>query len=435
MKINFFKWKETPEEVKKKILKRSESDISKDLENVRQIIDKVKRDGDTALREFSLKFDRCDLSKIPIKVTEEEFTKAAQTLSQELKKAIKRAIKNVRKFHTTQKPESIREIEIEPGIFAGERYMPIPSVGLYVPRGRGSFPSMLIMEAIPATIAGVETIAVVTPPDSNGEIDSATLYAARECGVTDIFRVGGAQAIAALAYGTQTIPRVVKILGPGSKYVAAAKRLLYGVVDTGLPAGPSESIVLADSSADPYRVALDLIIEAEHGADSSAILVTPEVFLAEKVEEIISNLVEELNEPRKQYVESVLSNYGGIIVTQNIDEAVKFVNDFAPEHLQIASKEPHALLHKIRNAGEILLGQNTPFSLANYAIGPNAILPTGGHAKSFSPLSVYDFMKFSSVIYTTKEASKSLSEDVVKLAEYEGFQAHAMALRKRYKLS
>ncbi len=434
MKINFYKWNETSTEVREKIFKRSESDITKDLETVKKILEEVRTRGDKALREFTLKFDKCNLDKLSIKVKEEEFRNADNTLSPQLKTAIKRAIANVRKFHSSQKPTTIKEMEIEPGIFAGEKYTPIASVGLYVPRGRGSFPSMLIMEAIPAVIAGVPTIAVVTPPERDGTVDAATLYAAKECGVTNIYRIGGAQAIAALAYGTETIPKVVKILGPGSKYVAAAKRLLYGVVDTGVPAGPSESIILADKTADPYRLALDLIIEAEHGADSSAILVTPEIFLAEKVMETLPNLIEELKEPRKSFVESVLSNYGGIILTESLQSAVDFVNEFAPEHLQIASSEPHALLHMVKNAGEILLGQNTPFTLANYAAGPNAILPTGGHAKTFSPLSLYDFMKFSSVVYITKEASHNLAQDVVKLADYEGFQAHAMALKKRYKL-
>ncbi len=434
MKVNFYKWNETSIEIKEKIFKRSETDITKDLETVRTILEEVKRRGDNALKELTLKLDKCDLSNLPIKITEDEFKTAEKTLSTELKKAIKRAIDNVRKFHLSQKPIVTPQVEVEPGIFAGERYTPIPSVGLYVPRGRGSFPSMLIMEAIPAVIAGVKIIAVVTPPDTDGKVDAATLYAAKECGITNIYRVGGAQAIAALAYGTETIPKVVKILGPGSKYVAAAKRLVYGIVDTGLPAGPSESVILADKTADPYRVALDLIIEAEHGADSSAILVTPEIPLAEKVREILPNLIEELREPRKSFVESVLSNYGGIIITENIKSATRFVNDFAPEHLQIASSEPHALLNMIENAGEILLGQNTPFTLANYATGPNAILPTGGHAKTYSPLSVYDFIKFSSVVYITREASVNLAREVVKLADYEGFQAHAMALKKRYKL-
>ena len=442
--VNLFVWKDLDEEVRRRILSRSESDIESILPAVREILEDVRNRGDKALREFSRKFDRVSLEGIPLKVQEKEFEVAEESIDGKLKEALERAIANVKKFHSMQVPEktgydsksfkeSLEESlkEIEPGVYATERYTPIPSAGLYVPHGRGSFPSMMIMLGIPASLAGVKDIAAVTPPGPGGRIDAATLVAARMCGINSIFRIGGAQAVAALAYGTESVPRVRKIFGPGSRYVAAAKRLLYGTVDIGLPAGPSESAIIADGSADCRLLALDLMIEAEHGSDSSALLVTDSSEVAERVKGHLEELVTRLSEPRKTFVTDVLSNYGGIIITQSIEEAVEIVNDFAPEHLQLATKDPFETLRGIENAGEVLLGQETPFSLANYAIGPNAILPTGGNAKTFSPLSVYDFVKFSSIIYLTGEGRRNLSPFVIRLADYEGFQAHAMALRER----
>ncbi len=300
-----------------------------------------------------------------------------------------------------------------------------------MPRGRGSFPSMLYMLAVPAVIAGVKRICVVTPPNKDGSVDPACLYAAKLCGINEIYRVGGAQAIAALTYGTESIKPVVKITGPGSMYVTAAKRLLYGTVDVGLPAGPSESVILADKSADPYKTALDLMIEAEHGSDSSAILVTDSKELGEKTAANIEKLLEDITEPRKTFLKDVFSGYGGVIIADNMKEGAEIVNSYAPEHLQIATENPEITADMIINAGEILLGQNTPFSIANYSTGANAVLPTGGMAKTFSPVSVRDFMKFSSIIKVDKDGLAELTPHVTELADYEGFVTHANALKLR----
>ena len=287
MGINYWIWDKLQESDRKRILSRSEIDISEVKESVGVIIDKVRKEKDNALYNFTKEFDRVDLKNMPLRVTEEEFEKAESLVSDDVKKAIEYSIDNIRKYHELQLPEKENPVKLCPGITAGERATPIESAGLYIPRGRGSFPSMLYMLAVPAVIAGVKRICVVTPPNEDGSVDPACLYAAKKCGISEIYRVGGAQAIAALTYGTESIAPVVKITGPGSMYVTAAKRILYGTVDVGLPAGPSESVILADKSADPYRVALDLMIEAEHGSDSSAILVTDSKELGDRTAEYI----------------------------------------------------------------------------------------------------------------------------------------------------
>jgi histidinol dehydrogenase len=348
-----------------------------------------------------------------------------------MKRAIRFAVKNVRRVHEEQHSGSLELREVSPGVFAGERSRAIPSVGLYVPHGRGSFPSVMYMQAVPAVIAGVRRIAAISPPDREGAVDPACLYAAGICGIEEFYRVGGIQGIAALALGTQSIPRVDKILGPGSLYVSAAKRALAHRVDVGLPAGPSEAIVLADGSADPQRAALDLITEAEHGSDSSAFLVTHDRALVRAVEQALPGLLAELDPRRAAFVRDVLSGYGGMVITETLDQSIDFVNRYAPEHLQIACREPFALLGRIENAGEILLGQHSAFSMANYAAGCNNVIPTGGWTRTRSPLSVRDFLKSSSVLYVASRGVSTLSDAVASLAEYEGFSAHALAVRRR----
>jgi histidinol dehydrogenase len=317
---------------------------------------------------------------------------------------------------------------------AGEKITPITSVGLYVPRGKGSFPSVMYMLATPASIAGVPRIVVCTPPGPEGTVDPASLVAADLCGVHEIYRVGGAQAIAALAYGTQSIGRVHKITGPGSGFVSAAKRILHGTVDVGLPAGPSESILLADESADPELVARDLLIEAEHGPDSSSLLVTDSRSLAETVMSLLPDKMAALPEWRQNFCRTVWEapeGTGGIVLATNMHEAIAFVNEYAPEHLEVQVREPFALLPKLKNAGEILLGAYTPFCTGNYSVGTNAILPTGGFAHTFSCTSVYDFLKRTGIAYLTQEGYASVSETTRRLAEFEGFPAHANAVTNR----
>lgn len=431
MNINYKIWSEMAENEKNNFFNRSELVISDVLEPVNQIIQEVKSSGDKAIFHYNELFDKVTNPNYSLQVTDKEFEKAEQQLSQPIKDAINYSIENVKKFHKAQLPESMNMMEIRQGIFAGEKAIPIDSVGLYVPRGRGSFPSMLYMQAIPAKVAGVKRICIITPPDEKGEVDAACLYAAAKCGIKEVYKTGGAQAIAALAYGTKTIKPVVKLTGPGSKYVSAAKRILSGIVDSGLPAGPSDSAVIADETADPYKLALDLMTEAEHGSDSSAILVTASEEVAKLCMMHMNNLVEKLPAQRKQFVSDVFEGFGGVIITENIKEAAEVINLYAPEHLQIVTKDPWDTVGLIHNAGEILLGENTPFSCANYSIGANAVLPTGGKAKTWSALSVRDFIKFSSIVYSTEKGYTDLKQHVSILAEYEGFTAHANALNLR----
>ena len=432
MNVRILDWRSLSGEEKKKILSRSEQDISSAIPQVREIIEQVRAEGDKALVSLTRRFNGADISGMPLAVQEEEFARAESLLSAAVKDAIRFCVRNVRVYHEGQLPGAMSFDEVMPGVYAGERATAIPAVGLYAPRGKGSFPSSTYMMAEPARVARVPRVVVVTPPDALGACDPATLFAARLCGAHEVYRVGGVQALAALAYGTESIRRVEKFVGPGNQYVTAAKRLLVGVVDVGLPAGPSESMIIADESADARRVALDLLIEAEHGAGfpgapghagrgpgAEGCGSPPEArrLPSRAPRHICPRSLCELrrDHPHHRY-------HGG---TWHI------VNDVAPEHLQIATADPLATLGGVRNAGEILLGQHTPFSLANYAIGANAVLPTGGKARSFSPLSVRDFLKYSSVAYLTASGHQALRAAAITLADYEGFPAHAMALRER----
>jgi len=433
MNINYKIWSDMSDSEKINFFSRSELVISDALESVNEIIGNVKKQGDQAIYHYNKLFDKVQNNEYSLRVSERDFIKAESLLSSELKEAIDYSIDNVWKFHKAQIHNGMSMMEIKPGIFAGEKAIPIESAGLYVPRGRGSFPSMLYMQAIPARVAGVERICIITPPDENGNVDPACLYAAAKCGIKEVYKTGGAQAIAALTFGTETISSVVKITGPGSKYVSAAKRILSGLVDSGLPAGPSDSAVLADGTADPYKAALDLMTEAEHGSDSSALLVTPSVELAEACMAHMNELIKLLPGQRQQFVSDVFEGFGGIIITGDLEEAAEVVNLYAPEHLQIVTKDPWDTVGMIKNAGEILLGENTPFSCANYSIGANAVLPTGGKAKTWSALSVRDFIKYSSIVYSTEKGYNSLKDHVDVLTKYEGFEAHGNAIRLRNK--
>lgn len=326
-------------------------------------------------------------------------------------------------------------VEVEPGVFAGEKVTPITSVGLYVPRGKNAFPSALYMLAIPAVLAGVSEIAVVTPPTSDGKVDAASLYAAKLSGITNIYKCGGAGAIAALAYGTKTVPKCAKVLGPGSSYVAAAKLLLSSVIDAGMPAGPSEAIVLCDQSADPHNTLLDLLNEAEHGPDSAGILITHDEALANYVHDKLPDAINALPEKQAMWLRDVFSNYGAIILTESLEQSIEIANDYAPEHLLLKVINPDAVVPKLKNAGEILIGENTVFTFGNYGIGINHVLPTGSWAKTYSCTSVWDFLKRTSLSRVTSEGFVSLAEPVALLTDYEGFPAHKAAItqRKLYK--
>ncbi|TVQ37189.1 MAG: histidinol dehydrogenase [Spirochaetaceae bacterium] len=434
MTVSIYTWSELSDERRRALLARSETDIGAVLPAVQRIVDDVRARGDAALRDYAERFDGADLSSTALTVSQAEFDRADERLGAAVKSALQFAVENVRRYHEIQLTPGMPMQEIRSGLWAGERTTPLQSAGLYVPRGRGSFPSMLYMLAVPAVLAGVRTVVIATPPAADGTIDDACLYAARLCGVERVVRCGGGQAIAALAYGTESVPAVAKIVGPGSVYVAAAKRIVAGTVDTGVPAGPSESIILADATADPWKVSLDLLIEAEHGSDSSALLVTPSRPLAEAVAEIVPELVAttpDEPEPRRSFLCDVFSSYGGIILADDIGHAAEIVNQFATEHLQLQVAEPYDVLGLIHNAGEILLGEHSVFSLANYAAGANAILPTGGNARSWSPVSVHDFQKRSSVVHITPHGYRQMRDHVIALADYEGFYSHAQALRRR----
>lgn len=430
MNVNIRRWSSLDETQRQTLISRSEIDIAEVSDTVQDIINNVRSHGDAVLRELGSRFDKAP-ADAAIQATEDHFREAENRLSDELKEAIEYSVENVRRYHADQAPDGLHWKEIRPGIMAGERTGPIPSVAFYVPRARGSFPSMLYMMAVPAQIAGVKRIAMASPPDSSGRVDDACLFTAQLCGVNEVYAIGGAQAWAALAYGTETVTPVAKCMGPGSKYVASAKRLLSDVLDCGLPAGPSESIILADGSPDPADIARNLLVEAEHGSDSAALLITDSEALAEAAAVYLSEFGDALPEPRRTFVSDVLSGYGGILLVNDMTEGAELANRFATEHLQIRTADPFATLGNITDAGEILLGDYTPFSAANYSVGANAVLPTGGNARTWSGVSVADFKKRSSVVYMTKEALDDLAPRAAVLAEYEGFPAHRRALTDR----
>jgi histidinol dehydrogenase len=420
----------SPEQLAR-LMRRSEKDIRDLFPLAQEVIDRVRAEGDAAVVEYARRFDAPNFEAGMLRATPDDFADAHRSLPLNVFNALKQAHENIHRFHSEQMPEPMWFAEVQPGVLAGEKITPVTSAGLYVPRGKGAFPSVMLMLATPAKVAGVPRIVVLTPPTPEGKADAASLVAAEICGIDEIYVVGGMQAIAALAYGTETIPQVAKIVGPGSSYVTAAKRLLYGVVDVGLPAGPSESIILTDENADPRLAALDLLVEAEHGPESAALLVTHSREVAEKALELLPGYIGKIPEWRRGFIDNVLSNYGGVLLTDSLEQSIQFVNDYAPEHLEVLTDEPFVTLQKIRNAGEILLGSYTPISTANYGLGLNAILPTGGFARSFSSVSVWDFLKRSGVGYLSKEGYNRLQGITATLADYEDFPAHALAIRKR----
>lgn len=431
MAINLYRWHEINKDVKARIMRRAQANIDDVAAKVRPIIEDVRQNGDDALRRYAKQFDKADI--IDIRSSDEEFDRAEKRLDNNLKEAIEHCVRNVHKFHAEQmrRVEKPWMIEIEPGVWAGEQVNPIESVGLYVPRGKGAFPSALYMLAVPAVIAGVKNIAVVSPPTAEGATDDATLYTAKLCGVHNVYKCGGAQGIAALAYGTDTVPRVRKVLGPGSPYVAAAKRILSDVMDPGMPAGPSESIVLADSSAHKDNTIWDILNEAEHGIDSAALLVTHDEALALYVQENMPAVIDSLPEPHQSICRSVMKDYGGIILTRDLDESIAFSNEYAPEHLHLKVFDPDTTVSRLLHAGEILIGEYTPSSLGNYGIGVNHVLPTGGWAHTYSCTSVWDFLKRTSLSKCDKAGFHALKDTVTTMTDYEGFPAHGEVLRRR----
>lgn len=429
--MNIYKLNELSQEQKNYILKRAEFDITEHMKLASDIAEHIRREGDKAVLEYTEKFDRVKLTPDSMKVTAEEIEQGYNRLDARAREAIEYAARNIKDFHEKQLPEEMWFTNVDKGLMVGEKVTPIVDVCLYVPRGKGSFPSVLLMLGIPAVVAKVPKIVVVTPPNEEGNVDDALLAAAKIIGITEIYKVGGIQAVASVAFGTETIPKCHKIIGPGNAYATAAKRVLSNYIDAGLPAGPSESIILADEFADPEKVALDWMIEAEHGPDSAALLVTHSEELVHKVIPIVERQLEKISPKRKQFVSTNFSTYGGVIITESLKQSIEFVNEYAPEHMEIMTKNPFDVLPEIKNAGEILLGEYTPITLCNFLLGPNAILPTGGFAKTYSSVSVYDFLKRTSVGYVTKEGFERVREKAYVFATTEGFDTHALAVKER----
>ncbi|MEJ7785111.1 MAG: histidinol dehydrogenase [Solirubrobacteraceae bacterium] len=402
--------------------------MTKDVaEIVSEVVDAVRDRGDEALLRYTARFDGVELDARSLQVAEADIDAACVRLAPEVREAVDLAVASVQAHHRAQNAKNDWFVETQPGVMTGERYLPLPSVGLYVPRGKGNFPSVMVMLTVPARIAGVARPVVCTPPGPGGQIDDASLYAARVVGVETVFRVGGAQAIAALAHGTETIPKVEKIIGPGNQYVTYAKQLVYGVVDPGPPAGPSESIILADEAADSVTVAMELLVEAEHGPDSAAVLVTPSGSLAEAVIALVPGLIAELPEARREFCTESLSRFGGVVIARDWDDAITFCNEWAPEHLHVISRGGLDDAQRITNAGEVLVGPYSSIAIGNYVAGVNAILPTGGFARGRSCVGVDDFVKRSSLALVSRRGAARAAAAARTLAEYEGFPAHARA--------
>ena len=410
-----------------KELARSQFSYDDVNETVENILKDVKKRGDKALFEYTKKFDKVNLKTL--EVSEEEIQKAFDTIDKELLEVIKYSHDNIKLFHEKQVRNNFI-VKKENGVSLGQIINPIEKVGLYVPGGTAAYPSTVLMNAVPAKIAGCKEIIMVTPPTSDGTILPSLLVAAKIAGVDRIFKVGGAQSIAALSYGTESIPKVYKIVGPGNIYVAMAKKMVYGEVSIDMIAGPSEVLIIADDSANPVHVAADLLSQAEHDKLAASILVTNSKELAKNVAEQLEIQLKELE--REEIARTSIENQGRIIITKTIDEAIKISNEIAPEHLELAVSNPFELLTRVKNAGSIFMGHNTPEPLGDYLAGPNHTLPTSGTAKFSSPLSVDDFIKKSSFIYYSKEGLEEVKDKVIKFAESEGLTAHARSVSKRF---
>lgn len=411
------------------LLKRDPNHYTQYADAVQEIVDTVKADGDKALFAYTKKFDHAVVKAENIRVSEEELQEAIDQVDPELVEVMKRALVNIRSYHEKQKRYSWFDTKAD-GSILGQKITPLASVGVYVPGGKAAYPSSVLMNIVPAQVAGVPKIVMVTPCNAQGKVNPVTLVAAHLAGATQVYKAGGAQAVAALAFGTESIPRVDKIVGPGNIYVALAKKAVYGHVSIDSIAGPSEILVIADETANPRYVAADLLSQAEHDELASAILVTTSQKLAEEVADEIDKFLQELS--RKEILEKSLENYGYILVVDSLQEAVDTANDIASEHLEIVTANPFEVMTKIRNAGAIFLGQYSSEPLGDYFAGPNHVLPTNGTAKFFSPLNVDDYVKKSSIIYYSKEALEPVHEDIIKFAEAEHLTAHANSIRVRF---
>lgn len=411
------------------LLKRDPNNYSAYEDTVQAIVDDVRARGDEALFEYTKKFDGAELSADNIRVTQAEIQEALSQVDPNLLAVMKKSMKNIREYHEKQKQYSWFDSKPN-GTILGQKVTALSSVGVYVPGGKAAYPSSVLMNIIPAEVAGVEKIVMVTPPGKDGKVNPVTLIAAHLAGATEVYKVGGAQAIAALAFGTKSIPRVNKIVGPGNIFVALAKKAVYGHVSIDSIAGPSEILVLADETANPRFVAADLLSQAEHDELASAILVTTSMELAEKVSAEAEAFVQNLS--RKAILEKSLENYGYILVADSMEDAIETANAIASEHLEIVTKNPFEVMTKIQNAGAIFMGEYSSEPLGDYFAGPNHVLPTNGTAKFFSPLGVDDFIKKSSIIYYSREALEAVHTDIESFAEAEQLTAHANSVRVRF---
>ena len=421
--------KETQNNILENLLKRSPNSYGEFESRVNDIIQNVREKRDEAIFEYTLKFDGATIDQDNICVTEEEIKEAYEQVDPKLLDVIRKALVNIRDYHAKQKQYSWFDSD-ESGIILGQKVTPLKTVGVYVPGGKAVYPSSVLMNVIPAKVAGVSNIIMTTPCGKDGKVYPSTLVAAKEAGVDAIYKVGGAQAIAALAFGTESIPKVDKIVGPGNIYVALAKKAVFGYVSIDSIAGPSEIMVLADETANPRFVAADLLSQAEHDEMASAILVTTSEALAEQVSVEVDKFVTTLS--RKEIIRKSLDNYGYILVADTMQDAIDTVNEIASEHLELVTKNPFETMTKIRNAGAIFIGEYSSEPLGDYFAGPNHVLPTNGTAKFFSPLSVDDFIKKSSIIYYSREALEKAHKDIEDFAEAEHLTAHANSVRVRF---
>ena len=420
--------KDSKQNILENLLKRSPNNYTEYESSVNEIINNVRENRDKAIFDYTKKFDKADIDASNIRVTKEEIQEAYDKVDEKLLAVIRKSLVNIKKYHEKQLQNSW--FTSEDGIILGQKVTALEKAGVYVPGGKAVYPSSVLMNVLPAKVAGVDKIVMCTPPGADGKVYPSTLVAANEAGVDEIYKVGGAQAIAAMAFGTESFPKVDKIVGPGNIFVALAKKAVFGYVSIDSIAGPSEILVLADETANPRYVAADLLSQAEHDEMASAILITTSKELAEKVSDEVEGFVKVLS--RKEIIQKSLDNYGYILVADNMDDAIDAVNEIASEHMEIVTKDPFTVMTRIRNAGAIFIGEYSSEPLGDYFAGPNHVLPTNGTAKFFSALSVDDFIKKSSIISYSREALEKVHTDIEQFAQCEQLSAHANSIKVRF---
>ena len=420
--------KDSKQNILENLLKRSPNNYTEYESSVNEIINNVREKRDKAIFDYTKKFDKADIDASNIRVTKEEIQEAYDKVDEKLLAVIRKSLVNIKKYHEKQLQNSW--FTSEDGIILGQKVTALEKAGVYVPGGKAVYPSSVLMNVLPAKVAGVDKIVMCTPPGADGKVYPSTLVAANEAGVDEIYKVGGAQAIAAMAFGTESVPKVDKIVGPGNIFVALAKKAVFGYVSIDSIAGPSEILVLADETANPRYVAADLLSQAEHDEMASAILITTSKELAEKVSDEVEGFVKVLS--RKEIIQKSLDNYGYILVADNMDDAIDAVNEIASEHMEIVTKDPFTVMTRIRNAGAIFIGEYSSEPLGDYFAGPNHVLPTNGTAKFFSALSVDDFIKKSSIISYSREALEKVHTDIEQFAQCEQLTAHANSIKVRF---